>query len=142
MPIPVTARLRETPDQAAEFYDDLLASPEHPDTLTSMNNLAGVLSRQGKYEEAEQMHRQTLELRKELLGPEHPDTLASINNLAIIVGRRDEQAGPKHQHKQTLADSSTQNLSRTEELRARQHQLRAAITGNKMINKFSRWMKK
>ena len=35
---------------------------EHPDTLASMNNLAIVLDRQGKYSETEQMHRQTLEL--------------------------------------------------------------------------------
>ena len=35
---------------------------EHPDTLTSMNNLASVLDRQGKYEEAEKMHRQELAL--------------------------------------------------------------------------------
>ena len=32
----------------------------HPSTLDSMNNLAEVLRRQGKYEEAEQMQRQTL----------------------------------------------------------------------------------
>jgi hypothetical protein len=38
--------------------------PEHPDTLTSMNNLGSVLSSQGKYVEAEQMHQQALELRK------------------------------------------------------------------------------
>ena len=31
---------------------------EHPDTLTSMNNLATVLSDQGKYEQAEETHRQ------------------------------------------------------------------------------------
>jgi len=29
--------------------------PEHPDTLTSINNLRSVLSRRGKYEEAEAM---------------------------------------------------------------------------------------
>jgi Tfp pilus assembly protein PilF len=34
--------------------------PEHPDTLTSMNNLAWVLDNQGKYEEAEAMNWQTL----------------------------------------------------------------------------------
>jgi hypothetical protein len=33
---------------------------EHPDTLTSMNNLALVLSDQGKYEQAEEIQRQTL----------------------------------------------------------------------------------
>lgn len=33
---------------------------EHPDTLTSMDNLASVLSRQGSYDEAERIHRQML----------------------------------------------------------------------------------
>ena len=32
--------------------------PEHPDTLKSMSELGSVLSSQGKYVEAEQMHRQ------------------------------------------------------------------------------------
>ena len=34
---------------------------EDPDTLTSINNLGSVLSKQGKYEEAEAMHRWALE---------------------------------------------------------------------------------
>jgi len=54
-----------------------LKKKEHPDTLGSMNNLALVLEQQGKYEEAEQMQRQTLDPREKVLGEEHPDTLAS-----------------------------------------------------------------
>jgi len=48
---------------------------EHPDPLVSMNNLAIVLrtgATWGKYEQAEEMHRQELET---MLGKEHPDTL-------------------------------------------------------------------
>jgi hypothetical protein len=52
---------------------------KHPDTLTSMYNLASVLSMQGKYVEVERMHWQTLELIKKVSGLEHPDTLTSIN---------------------------------------------------------------
>jgi hypothetical protein len=36
--------------------------PEHPKTLTTMNNLAVVLRGQGKYEAAKEMHRRALEL--------------------------------------------------------------------------------
>jgi len=36
---------------------------EHPDTLTSVNNLALVLRDQGKYEEAEKINRRALEGR-------------------------------------------------------------------------------
>jgi tetratricopeptide (TPR) repeat protein len=59
--------------------------PEHPGTLTSMNNLALVLNGQGKYEEAEAMHRQTLARKEKLLGHEHPDTLGSVHCLAHLL---------------------------------------------------------
>src|SRR5436305_1325941 len=55
---------------------------EHPDTLRSMNNLAVVLSGQGKHEQAEEIYRQALGLRETVLGKENPDTLRSMNNLA------------------------------------------------------------
>ena len=58
---------------------------EHPDTLTSMNNLAGLLESQGKYNAAELLYRETLQLREKVLGKEHPDTLQSINNLAVCL---------------------------------------------------------
>jgi hypothetical protein len=47
---------------------------EHPDTLTSMNNLASVLNSQGKYKEAEEIHRQELALCEIVLGKEHSST--------------------------------------------------------------------
>jgi hypothetical protein len=50
-----------------------------------MNNLAMVLSDQGKYDQAEEMHRQALGLRETVLGKEHPDTLRSMNNLATVL---------------------------------------------------------
>ena len=69
---------------------------EHPDTLASMNNLAGVLRSQGNYNEAEQIHRQTLALKETVLGKEHPFTLTSMNNLAEVLrsqGNYDEADG-------------------------------------------------
>ena len=56
-----------------------------PETLTSMNNLGLVLSRQGRYDEAEQMHRQTLKSKEKVLGLEHSDTLMSMNNLSGVL---------------------------------------------------------
>jgi tetratricopeptide (TPR) repeat protein len=63
---------------------------EHPSTLNSMNNPALVLGDQGKYEEAEQMHRQALQLKEKVLGKEHPDTLKSINNLAVVLRNQEK----------------------------------------------------
>jgi hypothetical protein len=58
---------------------------EHPDTMTSMNNLAVVLQGQGKYEQAEERNQRALEGREKALGKEHPDTLTSIYCLAYLL---------------------------------------------------------
>ena len=57
---------------------------EHPDTLTSVNNLADLYQAQGRYGEAEPLYKRALEARERVLGKEHPDTLASVNNLAAL----------------------------------------------------------
>jgi hypothetical protein len=41
-----------------DWDGETVLGKEHPDTLTIMSNLANVLGDQGKYEEAEEMHRQ------------------------------------------------------------------------------------
>jgi hypothetical protein len=63
---------------------------DHPSTLKSMNNLANVLLQQGKYVEAEKMHRQTLESMEKVLGVDHPSTLASMDNLKKVLRRQGE----------------------------------------------------
>ncbi|KAJ5393627.1 uncharacterized protein N7487_011268 [Penicillium crustosum] len=55
---------------------------DHPDTLTSMANLASTYRNQGRWEEAEQLFVQVIETRKTKLGEDHPSTLTSIANLA------------------------------------------------------------
>jgi tetratricopeptide (TPR) repeat protein len=71
---------------------------EHPDTLTSMNNLENVLSDQGKYEEAEERHRRALRLREAVLGKEHPDTLTSMNDLANVLSRQGKYKEAEEMH--------------------------------------------
>ncbi|MGB6296904.1 MAG: tetratricopeptide repeat protein [Rivularia sp. (in: cyanobacteria)] len=56
----------------------------HPDTASSLNNLASLYKSQGKYEQAEPLYIQALELRKQLLGENHPHTASSLNNLASL----------------------------------------------------------
>jgi hypothetical protein len=53
-----------------------------------MMSLAISLSGQGKIEEAEEMHEQTLQLRESVFGKDHPHTLASMMALAL---RRTQQ---------------------------------------------------
>jgi tetratricopeptide (TPR) repeat protein len=53
----------------------------HPQVATSLNNLALLYDNQGRYDEAEPLYQQALELRRELLGDRHPDVAGSLFNL-------------------------------------------------------------
>jgi hypothetical protein len=41
--------------------------PEHPDTLTSFSNIAGVLWSQGKYKAAMRMNQRALDMKQKVL---------------------------------------------------------------------------
>jgi tetratricopeptide (TPR) repeat protein len=73
--------------EALEGREKMLGK-EHPDTLTSVNNLASVLRDQGEYEEAEVMNRRALEGWEKVLWKEHPDTLRSVYCLASLLHKQ------------------------------------------------------
>ena len=58
--------------------------PEHPDTASTLNNLAVTYRVQGKYEQAEPLFLHALAIREKRLGPEHPDTASTLNNLTVL----------------------------------------------------------
>ncbi|MGO9485859.1 MAG: tetratricopeptide repeat protein, partial [Rhodomicrobium sp.] len=70
-------------EKALSIAERLLGK-DHPDTLTSVNNLAELYRAQGHYQEAEPLYTRALEAREWALGKEHPDTLSSVNNLAFL----------------------------------------------------------
>jgi tetratricopeptide (TPR) repeat protein len=55
----------------------------HPDTLTSMHNLAMTYSKRGQWDKAEKLQVEVIKKWKKVLGEGHPDTLTSMNNLAM-----------------------------------------------------------
>ncbi|MDY7109933.1 MAG: tetratricopeptide repeat protein [Planctomycetota bacterium] len=69
-------------EQALAIRRDELGD-EHPDTLTSINNMGFLLKSQGRL--AEPYYREALEARRRILGDEHPDTLTSINNMGFLL---------------------------------------------------------
>ncbi|KAK0745442.1 P-loop containing nucleoside triphosphate hydrolase protein [Schizothecium vesticola] len=56
----------------------------------------------GKYEEAEQMYRQALQLYQKVLGKEHPSTLGSMNNLALVLDSQGKYEEAEQMHRQAL----------------------------------------
>ncbi len=75
-------------DKALPLFEETLAlmktklGPDHPDTLTSMNNLAQAYQDAGKLDKALPLLEETLALMKTKLGPDHPETLISMASLA------------------------------------------------------------
>ena len=55
---------------------------DHPNTLTSANNLAADLRNLGEHQAARELDEDTLARRRRVLGDDHPDTLTSASNLA------------------------------------------------------------
>ncbi|KAL1640170.1 hypothetical protein SLS61_010263, partial [Didymella pomorum] len=75
---------------------------EHPDALTSISQLGSVLVSQGKYDEAEVMHRQALEGREKALGQKHLSTLISANNLGLVLERQGKYEEAEAMHRRAL----------------------------------------
>ncbi|TLD03112.1 uncharacterized protein PgNI_12571 [Pyricularia grisea] len=81
----------------------MVLGQENPSIFNVMNNLALMLDRQRKYEEAEEMCRTTLKLSEKVLGQENPDTLISINNLALMLYKQGKYEEAEQMLRTTLA---------------------------------------
>jgi serine/threonine protein kinase len=88
--------------QAARLLFTKHLGPDHPDALSSMNNLAETYAELGRHPEALKLHEETLEGRKVKLGPDHPDTLRSMSNLANSYDDLSQFENAVKLHKETL----------------------------------------
>ena len=61
-------------------------------TSSTLGTLASELQALGKYDEAEPLCREALEVRRKTLGSRAPDTLASINNLGMLLKAKGDLA--------------------------------------------------
>ena len=67
--------------------------PDHTSTLSTVGNLANLLSGQGKLDEAQAMYDRALAGQEKTLGPDHTSTLNTVNNLGGLLkqqGKLDE----------------------------------------------------
>jgi tetratricopeptide (TPR) repeat protein len=77
--------------QALPLFRDALAirertlGPEHPDTATSLNNLALLRQHQGDLAGVRPLFERALAIWEKALGPEHPETLTALNNLGCLL---------------------------------------------------------
>jgi serine/threonine protein kinase/tetratricopeptide (TPR) repeat protein len=90
-------------DEQARALFTRHAGPNHPDTLSSMNNLAISYSALNRYAEALKLREETLAARKRVHPPDHPDTLKSMNNLANSYAALNRHAEALKLDEETLA---------------------------------------
>ncbi|MEV6683277.1 tetratricopeptide repeat protein [Streptomyces erythrochromogenes] len=77
---------------------------DHPDTLTSRNNLAFAYQSAGDLGRAIRLHERTLTDRERVLGEDHPDTLTSRHDLAFAYQVAGDLGRAIQLHERTLTD--------------------------------------
>jgi tetratricopeptide (TPR) repeat protein len=81
-------------DKALPLYHECLEKRKtllgenHPDTLTSLNNLAGLYNDQGDSDKALRLYEECLKRSQSVLGENHPETLALRNKLAVLYNQK------------------------------------------------------
>jgi hypothetical protein len=68
---------------------------EHPDTLTSMANLAFTWKSQDRNDKAISLLRECLRLQERLLGPQHADTKSSLQTITKWQVEKSNSKRPK-----------------------------------------------
>jgi tetratricopeptide (TPR) repeat protein len=80
--------------------------PDHPNTATSLNNLAALYWAQGKFEQAEPLQERSLAITEKSLGLDHPDVAIRLNVLALLYSGQGkyELAEPLYLHALTISE--------------------------------------
>ena len=86
-------------------YAERVQGKEHSNTLTSVNNLAGLLYSKGDYAGAEPLYRRALEDRERVMGKDHPSTLGSVSGLAFLLYSKGDYVGAEPLYRRALEGS-------------------------------------
>lgn len=89
--------------QRALTISEQALGPDHPDTASTLKNLAVLAFYQGRYEQAEPLLFRVLTLRERVLGPEHPETASTLDTLALVYYYQGEYAQAEPLYLRALA---------------------------------------
>jgi len=76
--------------------DEKTVGLNHPTLAIHLNNLAFLLSAQGKYDEAKSSYERAINIWEKVYGPNHPKVATGLNNLAVLLNdqKKHEEARP------------------------------------------------
>jgi non-specific serine/threonine protein kinase/serine/threonine-protein kinase len=139
---------RLEPGAAEPLYRELLRRSElvfgakHPDTITSLHDLAFSLNHLARYAEAESLFTIVLGLQRDVLGPDHPNTANTLLNLAVaqeVLGKSDESLQSQRSaisiFEQSLGSESPFTIKATHFLASRLFRLGRFEEGEKVFRK-------
>jgi tetratricopeptide (TPR) repeat protein len=89
--------------QRALAIREKIFGPGHPDTATSLNNLAFLLNDQGDLAAARPLYERALAIYETVLGPEDPHTAVSLDNLASLLQAQGDLAAARPLKERALA---------------------------------------
>lgn len=84
---------------ALQLHNESVDQEAYANLLSYFGRTQAIL---GKYDLAEKLYRQTLELRRDILGPEHTSTLKSMNDLGLALERMGKYDEADKMHRETL----------------------------------------
>merc|ERR1712088_837827 len=74
----------------------------HPAVAATLNNLAVLYGKRGKYKDAEPLCKRALEIREKVLGSDHPNVAKTKNNLASAYLKQGKYSEAELLYKQVL----------------------------------------
>ncbi|MBV1854614.1 FxSxx-COOH system tetratricopeptide repeat protein [Catellatospora tritici] len=92
---------RDLQERSQEVLRRVLGA-EHPDTLTTMHQLAWVMWDMGERAAARDLFEQVLDVQRRVLGAEHPDTLMTMQSMAVVMSSMGERAAARDLYEQVL----------------------------------------
>lgn len=93
----------EGPQARALKARQRLLGSDHPDTLSSLDELGALRLAQGRPAEAEPYIRSALDGRRRVLGDTHSDTLASLNHMGFALRSQGKLDAAERYHREALA---------------------------------------
>jgi len=81
----------------------LWASQPYPDYADALNDLGLLLRNKGEYDESERLLRESLAMKRRLLGDNHPEIARSLDNVAQVLQAKGDLEGADSAFRQALA---------------------------------------
>ena len=89
--------------KAVDMHRALWGTQPYPDFAAALNDLGLMLYDKGDYDKSEQLLRQSLAMKRQLLGDAHPEIATSLNNIANVLHDKGDLAGAEADYEQSLA---------------------------------------